>query len=494
MRLTGWDDKRFDVPERFAALARPAELTPLSTPWPAPLAPYRGLRATCRRLDARLPADRALWKPVWASRVLGRRERELFDALTLPENRAARVAGGAHGREGGRRRAAARRLRPRAAAGGDRDPARRARRAASCVAPGLEGLARLPIVSLTHAHGHAAALAALAPPGAGSGVGIDVEPLVAATAGLRAGGADRQPSGACSSRCRPDATEEWLLRLWCAREAAGKALGIGARRRLRRAARVARSTLTTRRCWWTWRPSDSSLDAARGRACIVATALYPGPTGHDELSEATAMTTLDPQVLQGILELLSEAQGDWEYDGRDRPGDALRRRPRPRVARDRRALDDGPAALRAAAVPPVLRRDRAAPGRRARPDRRGSRDVRVRAPSTDPPGGVTMGPTLLIGLDGATFTVLDPYMESGVMPFLGELLRARHARGAALDHAAADAAGVDLAGHRQAPRPARHLRLLPEGRAGQRVLLLRQLAGGPQPRRSGRSPANSSGA
>jgi acyl carrier protein len=27
------------------------------------------------------------------------------------------------------------------------------------------------------------------------------------------------------------------------------------------------------------------------------------------------MTTLDPQVTQGILELLSDAQGDWEYTG-----------------------------------------------------------------------------------------------------------------------------------------------------------------------------------
>ncbi|MGA2010999.1 MAG: alkaline phosphatase family protein [Solirubrobacteraceae bacterium] len=31
-------------------------------------------------------------------------------------------------------------------------------------------------------------------------------------------------------------------------------------------------------------------------------------------------------------------------------------------------------------------------------------------------------PTLLIGLDGATFSVLDPYIERGVMPFLGELM------------------------------------------------------------------------
>jgi predicted AlkP superfamily phosphohydrolase/phosphomutase len=33
-----------------------------------------------------------------------------------------------------------------------------------------------------------------------------------------------------------------------------------------------------------------------------------------------------------------------------------------------------------------------------------------------------MGPTLLIGLDGATFTILDPYAERGIMPFLGELM------------------------------------------------------------------------
>lgn len=27
------------------------------------------------------------------------------------------------------------------------------------------------------------------------------------------------------------------------------------------------------------------------------------------------MTTLDPQVLQGVLAILEEAQGDWEFDG-----------------------------------------------------------------------------------------------------------------------------------------------------------------------------------
>ncbi len=47
-----------------------------------------------------------------------------------------------------------------------------------------------------------------------------------------------------------------------------------------------------------------------------------------------------------------------------------------------------------------------------------------------------MGPTLLIGLDGATFTMLDPYMEQRRDAEPGGAVRARHARGAALDHAA----------------------------------------------------------
>lgn len=34
-----------------------------------------------------------------------------------------------------------------------------------------------------------------------------------------------------------------------------------------------------------------------------------------------------------------------------------------------------------------------------------------------------MGPTLLIGLDGATFSILDPYVERRVMPFLGTLVK-----------------------------------------------------------------------
>lgn len=225
MRLTGWEDKRFAVPERLAPLARAAALAPLSEPWQAPLAPYRGERVACRRLDATLPADRGLWRPVWASRVLGRRERELFAALTLPESRqlewlAARTAA----------KECALEL-VRAVYGVELLPADieiipDEQGAPRVLAPALEGLPELPVVSLAHADGRAAALVALAPPAAAGGVGIDLERLVPRPEGF-ASAALTAAELALLDQLPADVGEEWLLRMWCAREAAGKAVGAG---------------------------------------------------------------------------------------------------------------------------------------------------------------------------------------------------------------------------------------------------------------------------
>ncbi len=285
MRLTGWADKRFDVPDRFAPLARPAALAPLSTPWPGPLIAHADGRFACRLLDARMPADRALWKPVWASRVLGRHERELFDALTLPENRqlewlAARTAAkecvaellrGAYGLE----------LLP-----AEIEILPDERGAPRVVAPGLEGLAELPLVSLTHAHGHAAAFASLAPTRAGSGIGIDVEPLVARAPGFEQAALD-DAERRLLEPLRADATQEWLLRLWCAKEAAGKALGAGLGggagaprpRAIQIDSEVVELDVAGERLLaWTLREGD----------LIAATALYSGPAGDHEATEATS--------------------------------------------------------------------------------------------------------------------------------------------------------------------------------------------------------------
>ena len=276
MRLTGWEDKRFAVPERFAPLARPARLAALSTPWHAPQSPYPDGVVVCRSLDARLPVDRGLWMPAWAGRVLGAREREIFAALQLPETRrlewlAARTAGKECVAE-----------LTRAAHGLDLLHAEieilpDERGAPVVICPALERLGGAPRISLTHTGGQAAALAAFAP--AGGGVGIDVERLRAACPGVRAGRPDRRRAGtarAVPAGRRRGVAAAHVVRTRGGREGAGN-------RAARRAARVRDRRRTARRCcstppaagsscgpigrtsWWSRPPSTSAWCPRRQR-------------------------------------------------------------------------------------------------------------------------------------------------------------------------------------------------------------------------------------
>ena len=223
MRLRGWEDKRFAVPERFVPLSRPAQLTPLARSWRTPLAPYREQRVACRSMDSRLPTDRGLWKPVWASRVLGRHERELFGGLAVPERRQLEWLGA----RSAAKECVAELLRE--ALGVEPLPAEieilpDEQGAPLVVVPGLEGAAELPVVSLSHAHGRVAAFAAIGGPGCR--VGIDIEPLIPRPEGFEQV-AVTEAERRLLEQLPADAAEEWLLRIWCGREAAGKAAGSG---------------------------------------------------------------------------------------------------------------------------------------------------------------------------------------------------------------------------------------------------------------------------
>jgi phosphopantetheinyl transferase (holo-ACP synthase) len=217
MRLTGWEDRRFDVPDRFRPLTRPSALAPLSAPWQAPSAGYAEHTVACRRLDARLPADAALWKGVWAGRVLGRREREHFAALRTPEGRQLEWLG-------------ARTAAKEAIAGLLRDRHGLDLRPADieilpdergCPRVEVPGLDAPPLVSLAHARGETVAFAALSGPD--TCIGIDIERLQPRPDGF----ADVALDAAERSRLPAQATDEWVLRCWCAKEAAGKAVGSG---------------------------------------------------------------------------------------------------------------------------------------------------------------------------------------------------------------------------------------------------------------------------
>jgi phosphopantetheinyl transferase (holo-ACP synthase) len=224
MRLTAWEDRRFDVPERFRPLTSPGPLSPLSDRDEAAAAALGRGCVACRRLDARVP-DAGLWQDVWARRVLSRRERERFDALALPERRQLEWLGA----RTAAKEAVAELLR--AEHGVDLLPADIEITAADGGAPivtavGLDALPAVPVVSLAHAGGRAAALVALVAPGSETTVGIDIEPV------------DTRPPGFAEAALGEDerrllsqeglaGSDEWLLRCWCAKEAAGKAVGSG---------------------------------------------------------------------------------------------------------------------------------------------------------------------------------------------------------------------------------------------------------------------------
>ena len=225
MRLTGWEDKRFDVPDRLRPLTAPSKLAPLSADWRAPLDAPAGMSIACRRVHARLPLDAGLWEPVWASRVLGRRERELFAALKLPPNRRLEWLGA--------RTAAKEALAElsRAAGGPDLLPAEieilpGADGEPLVAAAGAERLGGAPLVSLAHAQGEAIALVALSEPGSEAALGIDIEHLSARPPGFAEAALGPGERRLLDS-LMPELRDEWLLRLWCAKEAAGKAVGTG---------------------------------------------------------------------------------------------------------------------------------------------------------------------------------------------------------------------------------------------------------------------------
>ena len=224
MRLAGWEDKRFDVPERFRPLTSPIELAPLSTPWPCPAVSDRDRAVACRRLEAHLPADQSLWKQVWARRILGRRERQAFDALNLPEGRQLEWLGA----RTAAKEAVAELLRPYGVDLLHADieilPDERGRPIVEVA--GLEETGVVPLVSLAHTQGQAVACVTLVPRGSEAGIGIDVEQLVARPAGF-AEAALTAGERRLLEPLPPGAADEWLLRCWCAREAAGKSVGSG---------------------------------------------------------------------------------------------------------------------------------------------------------------------------------------------------------------------------------------------------------------------------
>ncbi|HXI03211.1 MAG TPA: 4'-phosphopantetheinyl transferase superfamily protein, partial [Candidatus Saccharimonadales bacterium] len=236
-RLTGWWDRRFDLPRPFARLLLSPEGGSVGEPWPPEAGgifatdDYRGCLVDSSSLPGELfTAHDGFWAEVLARVVLSRAERERWRALKLPAPRRLEwLLGRVAAKEAARRLLEDRwGLRPPPAEIEIRkDPEGR---------PFLQGrwISRVdaPLtLSLSHSGGLAVAVAGIAagreaPVASAHGIGVDVE-TIGRTNGEFAGAAFSPEEQSLFADLGEREREEWALRCWCAKEAVAKALGSG---------------------------------------------------------------------------------------------------------------------------------------------------------------------------------------------------------------------------------------------------------------------------
>ena len=225
MRLTGWDDRSFDLPDKFYRIRFRASEVMLSTPWPESMTQFFSTNClVCCRLDDfpndLLNAHGQVWRRVLAFLALSRREREKWLNLSRPEGKRtewllARIAGKDAARLYLKNRYGLELCLPDIEIVGDEHGR------PYFHGPWTDKLDLVPSLSLSHTRGVGLALVSESI----QGCGIDVEQL----------DPNRQrldfvliPEELQQIKSRlPAPEQEWLLRFWCAKEAVGKALGRG---------------------------------------------------------------------------------------------------------------------------------------------------------------------------------------------------------------------------------------------------------------------------
>jgi phosphopantetheinyl transferase len=224
MRLDGWHDRRFDLPQRFhRAWITPHEAM-VSEPWQAPLAEVEDKRTfECCRLESPFEPGPGLWKDLWSSLVLSRHERKLFRELRGTEHRQIEWLSG--------RTAAKDAMRSflRKHHGLDVLPAdieilqdEHGRPMAK--GPWTQALRAVPELSLSHSEGVAVALAGDA--AGGRRFGIDIQAIRKLTPDFESTALITEEQRLLNAVPQSTRTE-WLLRLWCVKEATSKAAGRG---------------------------------------------------------------------------------------------------------------------------------------------------------------------------------------------------------------------------------------------------------------------------
>lgn len=224
MRLEGWEDKRFDLPETmYRFLLSPREVIP-SVAWADPVASFGDPSCfVCCRTGPLSRGDEKFWQKVFSYLMLNHRERTLFKNLGASEDRRQQWLMGRLAAKDAVRLLLKERY---GITAGPADIEIGNDGYGRPVAGGdwLRAVQAAPVLSLSHTSGMATALAGIA--GAGAGVGIDIEPLRPLDQTFMStvfSQGELEILNAITAAER----QQWALRLWCAKEALAKALGRG---------------------------------------------------------------------------------------------------------------------------------------------------------------------------------------------------------------------------------------------------------------------------
>ncbi|MEA2173114.1 MAG: hypothetical protein QOD00_706 [Blastocatellia bacterium] len=227
-RIEGWWDKRFDLPDRFFRIRLSPREFVLAHSWSNPLKGCETPDAfSCCLLDELshefLEAHGKIWQRTLAHLVLNRRERETWRNLKGPlKRRNEWLLGRAAAKDAVRSFLKSRHKIELCPA--DIEIAQDEHGQPFVAGNWTKNLERLPALSIAHTDGVAVALAG--DDGRCGGIGIDIERVAVTREDLAAFAFTQAERGLLSS-LKDGAREEWMMRLWCAKEATSKAVGRG---------------------------------------------------------------------------------------------------------------------------------------------------------------------------------------------------------------------------------------------------------------------------
>jgi phosphopantetheine--protein transferase-like protein len=223
MQLIGWEDWRFNLTTELFNFWRFPRTTALSTLWDDPIAGFPAPESfVCCRLNT-IRSDQIISKDLWVNLILNRRERETWHNMRGSESRRTKWLMGRWVAKDAVRiflqRQYGKELNP-----ADIDITADEYGNPLPSGPWTDDIENVPAVSISHTDGLSVAVAGFQP--SNQRIGIDIEQIRQRKPEFERLAFVSEEQSLLHSLDEPS-REEWITRLWCAKEAVAKALGRG---------------------------------------------------------------------------------------------------------------------------------------------------------------------------------------------------------------------------------------------------------------------------